>query len=29
MHNMEANKTYGEKARWELHRNATSYTEQI
>ena len=29
MHHMEADKTYREKARQELHKNATSYIEQI
>ena len=26
---MDADKTYGEKARLQLHKNATSYVEQI
>ena len=26
---MDSNKTHGEKARWELHKNATSYFEEI
>ena len=26
---MDANKTYTEKARWELHKNATCHIEQI
>ena len=29
MHHMDADKSYREKARQELHKNATSYTEQI
>ena len=29
MYHMDANKTYWEKARWELHKNALSYLEQI
>ena len=29
MHHMDADKTHWEKARWELHENATSYVEQI
>ena len=29
MHNMDANKTHCEKSRWELHKNTTSYFEQI
>ena len=29
MHNMEGDKIYWEKARWELRKNATSYIEQI
>ena len=29
IHHMDADKTYREKARRELHKNATSYTEQI
>ena len=29
MHHMDANKTYREKARRELLKNATSYIEQI
>ena len=29
MDHMDADKTYREKARLELHKNATSYTEQI
>ena len=29
MHHVDADKTYGEKARLELHNNATCYTEQI
>ena len=28
MHHMDADKAYREKARWELHKNATSYIEQ-
>ena len=28
MYHMDADKTYREKARRELHKNATSYTEQ-
>ena len=28
MHNMDANKTYGEKARRQLHKNAASNIEQ-
>ena len=26
---MDANKTHREKARWELHKNSSSYFEQI
>ena len=29
MHYVNADKVYREKARQELHKNATSYTEQI
>ena len=29
MHHMDANKTHGEKTRWELHKNAMCYFEQI
>ena len=29
MHHMDANKTYGEKARQELHKYDSSYIEQI
>ena len=29
MHHMDTNKAHGEKARWELHKNAISYFEQI
>ena len=29
MHHTDADKTYKEKARWELLKNATSYIEQI
>ena len=29
MHHMDANKTHGEKARWEPHKNATWCLEQI
>ena len=29
MHQVDANKTHGEKARWELRKNATSYFERI
>ena len=29
MHHMDADKTYREKARGELHKNATSFIEQI
>ena len=29
MHHMNANKIYREKARQELHKNATSFIEQI
>ena len=29
MHNMDADKTHREKVRWELHKNAMSYIEQI
>ena len=29
MHHMDADKVYREKARWELHKNITSYTKQI
>ena len=29
MHHMDADHTHGEKARQELYKNATSYTEQI
>ena len=29
MHYMDADKVYWEKARLELHKNATSYIEQI
>ena len=29
MHHMDADKTHSEKARLELHKNATSYTEQF
>ena len=29
MHYMDANNMHKEKARWELHKNATSYFEQI
>ena len=29
MHHMDADKGYGEKARRQLHKNATSYIEQI
>ena len=29
MHYMDANKTYGEKAWWQLHKNAAINIEQI
>ena len=29
MHHMNADKTYREKTRWEMHKNVTSCTEQI
>ena len=29
MHKVDADKTHREKSRWELHKNATSYIEQI
>ena len=29
VHHMDTDKTYREKARWELHRIALSYIEQI
>ena len=29
MHHVEAEETYREKARWEFHKHATSYIEQI
>ena len=29
MHHMDANKTYGEKAWWQLHKNAASNIEQV
>ena len=29
MHYGDADKTHWEKARWEQHKNATSYIEQI
>ena len=29
MHHTDTDKTYREKAKWELHKNATSYKEQI
>ena len=29
MHHMEAYKTFLEKAKWELYKNAMSYIEQI
>ena len=29
MHQMDADWLYGEKARWQLHKNTTSYIEQI
>ena len=29
MHRMDVDKAYSKKARWEVHKNATSYTEQI
>ena len=29
MNHMDADKTYREKVEWELHKTATSYTEQI
>ena len=29
MHYMDASKTYGEKARWKLHKNAASNIEQV
>ena len=29
VHHMDADKADGEKARWELHKNPTSYIEQI
>ena len=29
MHHIDAYKTHREKARWELHKNATSYLEHI
>ena len=29
MHFMDTDKVYWEKISWELHKNATSYTEQI
>ena len=29
MHHMDADKTYREKTQQELHKNATSYIEQI
>ena len=29
MHHMDADKTYWEKARYELYKNATSYFQQI
>ena len=28
-YSMDVDKMHREKARWELHKNATSYTEQI
>ena len=29
MHHVDADKEHRDKARWEVHKNATSYTEQI
>ena len=29
MHHIDANKTHGEKARWEIYKNAVCYFEQI
>ena len=29
MHHLDTNQTYGEKARQQLHKNATSYIEQV
>ena len=29
MHHIDRNKMYREKAGWELHKNATSYFDQI
>ena len=29
MHYMDANKTFGEKAWWQLHKNAVSDIEQV
>ena len=29
MHYLDANKTAGEEARWQLHKNAASNTEQV
>ena len=29
MHHMDADWAYREKAKWELHKNVTSYNEQI
>ena len=29
MHYMDANKTYGKKAWWKLHKNAASNIEQV
>ena len=29
MHHVDANKLYGEKAWWQLHKNATSCIEQV
>ena len=29
MHYMDADKTQKEKARWKLHKNTTSYSEQM
>ena len=29
MHHMDADKTHRDKVRWDLHKNATSYIEQI
>ena len=29
MHYLDANKTAGEKARWQLHKNAASNNEQV